>query len=113
MAFDQFLEERINIILSRKKTEYEAKKMMGGLCYLVNDKMCLGIVKNSLMARLDPDFEEEALLKPGCRLMDFTGRTMKGFIFIDPVGVDKESDLEYWIDKCLEFNPKAKSSKKK
>jgi hypothetical protein len=85
---------------------------MGGVCYLVNGKMCLGIVKNSLMARIDPGFQEEALTRKGCREMDFTHRPMKGFVFIDPEGIDHDTDLEFWIEKSLEFNPKEKSSKK-
>lgn len=113
MAYDEFLAERIKTILNQKHITFEEKKMMGGLCYLVKDKMCLGIVRNTFMARIDPDMQEEALAKPGCREMDFTHRPMKGFVFIEPEGIDNDCDLEYWIEKCLEFNPKAKSSKKK
>lgn len=113
MAYDEHLADRINTILSRKHVAFEEKKMMGGLCYLVNDKMLLGIVKGTLMARIDPGFQEEALSMHGCREMDFTRRPMKGFIFVDPEGTDSENELEYWIEKCLEFNPKAKSVKKK
>ena len=113
MAYDEFLADRIKTILDRKHKEFEEKKMMGGLCYLVNEKMCLGIVRNSLMARIDPDFQNEALMRQGCREMDFTHKPMKGYVFIDPEGTDSDSDLEFWIDKSLEFNPKAKSSKKK
>jgi hypothetical protein len=112
MAYDEFLADRIKTIFDRKHKEFEEKKMMGGLCYLVNGKMCLGIVKNALMARIDPDFQEEALSKHGCREMDFTHRPMKGFVFIDPEGTDQDTDLEFWIEKCLEFNPRAKSSRK-
>jgi len=113
MGYDEFLAERIKTILNQKHIIFEEKKMMGGLCYLVKDKMCLGIVRNELMARIDPDMQEEALAKPGCREMDFTHRPMKGFVFIEPEGIDNDCDLEYWIGKCLEFNPKAKSSKKR
>ncbi len=113
MAYDEYLAERISGILDRRSIPYEGKKMMGGLCYMVDDKMCLGIVKDSLMARIDPDKYSEALSKKGCKQMDFTGRPMKGFVFVEPIGIDLEEDLEYWVDLCLEFNPKAKSSKKK
>jgi hypothetical protein len=113
MAYDEFLADRLKTILNRKHINFEEKKMMGGLCYLVNDKMCLGIIKTALMARIDPEMQEEALARKGCREMDFTHRPMKGFVFVDPEGIDNDSDLEYWIEKCLEFNPKAKSSKKK
>jgi len=85
--------------------------MMGGLCYMVDDKMCIGVVKNNLMARIDPDIYEEALTKKGCKEMDFTGRSMKGFVFVEPRGVDLDEDLDYWVELCLDFNPLAKSSK--
>ena len=80
---------------------------------MVDNKMCVGIVKNELMARIDPDIYSEALIKKGCKEMNFTGRPMKGFVFVEPEGIDLENDLEYWIELCLDFNPKAKSSKKK
>ena len=87
--------------------------MMGGLCYMVDDKMCIGVVKNNLMARIDPDIYEVALTKTGCKEMDFTGRSMKGFVFVEPRGIDLDEDLDYWVELCLDFNPLAKSSKKK
>ena len=113
MAYDKHLAERINRTLEILGIPYEAKLMMGGVCYLVDDKMCLGVVKEDLMARIAPEGTEDALKKKGCRLMDFTGRTMKGFLFIAPEGADMDADLEYWIKLALEFNPRAKSSKKK
>jgi len=113
MPYDTFLEERISKIFHDRHVPFETKKMMGGICYLVNDKMCAGIVKNKLMARIDPESTDKALKEKGATLMDFTGTTMKGFLFIEPEGTDMDKDLEYWIDLCLEFNPRAKSSKKK
>ena len=86
---------------------------MGGLCYLLDDKMLAGIVKDQVMARINPDFYSEALEKEGCNEMNFTGSAMKGFVFLDEDAVVSDEDLGYWIDKCLEFNPLAKSSKKK
>ncbi len=65
------------------------------------------------MARIDPDIYENVLSKKGCREMDFTGRPMKGYVFVSAEGIDKDKDLENWIQFCLDFNPKAKSSKKK
>lgn len=113
MAFDEFLAERISTILKQKNVLFETKKMMGGLCYMVNDKMCVGVVNNSLMARIDPAMYEDALNKKGAKPMDFTGRPMKGYVFVEPEGVDFEADLEEWVQLCVDFNPKAKSSKKK
>ncbi len=113
MAYDNHLAERITRIFEDKKLNTEEKKMMGGLCYMLDDKMCCGIVKNELMARIGPDKYEEALQMPGCNEMNFTGRPMKGYVFIDGDAIDTEDQLEYWIDLCIAFNPLAKSSKKK
>ncbi|MCX6287761.1 MAG: TfoX/Sxy family protein [Bacteroidetes bacterium] len=113
MAYDKQLAERISRTFGILGISFEEKFMMGGICYMVNDKMCAGVVKNELMARIDPDQTETALTKKGCRLMDFTHKTMKGFVFVDPEGTDMDYDLEYWVKLSLEYNPKAKSSKKK
>lgn len=113
MAYDEFLADRIRKAFSEFNTIFEEKKMMGGVCYLVDGKMCAGIVKNKLMARIDPAIQEQALSQKGCREMDFTGKPMKGFVFVDPEGIDTDSALEYWIRLCLEYNPSAKSGKKK
>lgn len=113
MAYNEFLAERIQTVLNKKNIDFEEKKMFGGLCILVDDKMCLGIINDDFMARIDPEIEQEALSKKGARPMDFTKKPMKGYLYVSPEGVDREDDLEYWIDLCLEFNPKAKSSKKK
>lgn len=112
MAYDQHLEERISSVLRQKRVRFEAKNMMGGLCYMINDKMAVGIVKDSLMIRIDPDLYEQSLRKKGVRQMDFTGKVLKGFLLVDPKAIDLQEDLEYWIQLCLDFNPKAKSSKK-
>lgn len=85
---------------------------------MVNDKMCVGVDKDKqgddrLMVRLDPGSYEELLKKPGAMPMDFTGKRMKGFVFVSADGVDEDDDLEQWIALALEFNPRAKSSKKK
>jgi TfoX/Sxy family transcriptional regulator of competence genes len=113
MAYDEHLADRINTVLKSKKVRFEAKKMMGGLCYMVNGKMTVGIVKESLMIRIDPELMESSLKKPGVRHMDFTGKILKGFLLVDPTGIDMDDDLEYWIQLCLEFNPRAKSSRKR
>jgi TfoX/Sxy family transcriptional regulator of competence genes len=113
MAYNEHLGERIRKVLKEKRVRYEERMMMGGLCFMVNDKMCIGVVKDMLMARIDPVIYERALKRTGCHEMDFTGRPMKGYVFVDPIGMDMDKDLEYWIHLCLEFNPQAKASKKK
>ncbi len=111
--YDEHLEERIKRILDHKKVKYHAKKMMGGLTFMVDDKMCVGIVKDELMARIGPDAYVDALEKPGCKEMKFTGRPMKGYVFVEPSAIDLDEQLEYWVQLCLDFNPLAKSSKRK
>ena len=113
MAYDEFLEERITRVLNEKKVLFDAKKMMGGLCYMVDQKMCVGIVKDHLMARVGPDVYESCLEKPGCKPMDFTGRPMKGYVFVGEEGIAGEDDLADWIQLSLDFNPLAKASKKR
>lgn len=112
MAFDEALAARI-----RKKLAgiagIEEKKMMGGLTFMLNDKMCLGIVKDELMCRIDPAFHDEAIMKKGCRTMDFTNRPMKGFVFVDYSGMKTEKDFNYWVGLALDFNKNAPPSKKK
>jgi TfoX/Sxy family transcriptional regulator of competence genes len=112
MAYNEQIADRIREFLV-DQPQIEEKQMMGGLAFMVNDKMCVGVIKDDMMARIDPEKWEEALEKHGSRPMDFTGKTMKGWIFISPEGIDKVTDLEYWINLALDFNQKAKSSKKR
>ena len=112
MAYSEKIANRIREALAHVK-KLEEKNMFGGVCFMVNDKMCIGVNLDEIMCRIDPDKEEEALAHKGARQMDFTGRPMKGYVFVHEDAIKKKSDLDYWINLCLEFNPKAKSSKKK
>ena len=112
MAYNEYLADRVRKGLKDLRISFIEKEMMGGLTFMVDDKMCLGIVKEDLMVRIDPEFQNEALGLPGCRPMDFTKRPMKGFVFVSADGVDMDDELDFWIDKALEYNPQAKSSKK-
>ncbi len=111
MAFDEHLADRVRLSLHEKNQVCLEKKMMGGLVFMINEKMCLGIIKAELMARIDPEIHAEATLKKGCRTMDFTHQPMKGFVFVSPEGVDLDEDLDYWIQLALDYNPKANKSK--
>jgi TfoX/Sxy family transcriptional regulator of competence genes len=113
MPFNEHLAERIRRTLNEKKVGFDEKRMIGGLCFMVNDKMCVGVEKDKLMARIGPEVYEESLKKKGCRPMDFTGKVLKNFVFVEAEVIDKDKDLDYWIDLCLAYNPKAKSSKKR
>lgn len=99
------------IALSEKKVEEKA--MFGGLCFMVNDKMCVGVEKERLMVRLDPARYDEVMEKEGCKPMDFTGKVMKGFVFVDAEVLTTKKKLEYWVKLALEYNKIAKASKKK
>ncbi len=87
--------------------------MMGGLCFMVDGKMCVGVNRDEVMARIHPDVYEESLKKDGCREMNFTGRPMKGFVFLTEDATDLDEDLSSWLQLALDFNPLAKASKKR
>lgn len=119
MAYDEYLADRIKRVLTDKKTSFIDKKMMGGLVFMVNDKMLCGIHIDKklgdslLMARIGEKAYIENINKKECLPMDFTGRPMKGYIFVTADGFDLDSDLEFWIQSALDFNPMVKSKKKK
>lgn len=112
MAYSEIFAQRIREMLVQELDVIE-KKMMGGLCFMVNGKMCVGIVGEDLMARISPEAKPQALTRRGCREMDFTGGPMKGFVYVGPEGMERNEDLRFWIDLALAFNPFAKASKKK
>jgi TfoX/Sxy family transcriptional regulator of competence genes len=112
MAYSSVLASRIRNRLA-SAANVEGKEMMGGLTFMVNGKMCIGIIGNEMMCRIDPNLQEEALRKEGCRLMDFTGRPMKGYVMANAEAMRTDVEFEYWIGLCLAFNKKAKASKKR
>lgn len=112
MAYNIKLAQQIRQSLSTLNKVQE-KEMMGGLTFMVNDKMCIGIIKDEMMCRIDPELQETALEKAGCRIMDFTGRPMKGYVMVNERGMKTKKEFEYWIKLCLDYNTRARSSKKK
>ncbi len=113
MAYDQWLYERVKNSLTEKRVNFEERKMFGGICFMIDNKMCLGVNNEQLMVRLNPNIYEEVLKEPGCRSMDFTGRPMKGFVYAENEGIEDDVRLDKWIQRGLDFNPLAKASKKK
>lgn len=109
MAYSEYLADRVRQRLKGKGT-IEEKKMMGGLTFMVNSKMCLGILidkksdEDRLMVRVGKLNYEKLLQKPDSKPMDFTGKPLRGFLFIVPSGFDNEEDIDYWVIKALEFN---------
>jgi len=113
MPYDESLAARVAARLTAKNVRYETRRMMGGLAFMVRGKMCVGVESRRLMARLHPDDAATALQRPGCRPMDFTGRPMRGFVFIDAAVLATEPALATWLDLALAFNPLARSSRKR
>ncbi|MDD9952865.1 MAG: TfoX/Sxy family protein [Candidatus Woesearchaeota archaeon] len=110
--YDEQLAERIGKILKKKRVKIEEKKMFGGLCFMVDGKMCLGVNKDDILGRVGPDAYADCLKQKGCSKMLFTGREMKGFVHVKKDVLKTEKQLAHWVDVCLVFNPKAKKSKK-
>ena len=113
MAYNEKLADRTREIIAATHKISEEKKMFGGLCFMVNDKMCVGVEQERIMVRLDPEKYEEAIEKEGCKPMDFTGKIMKGYVFVDIDSLKTKKQLDYWISLALDFNKKAKASAKK
>ncbi len=110
MAYDEYLGERISRSLSEKNCTFSTKKMMGGLIFMLNDKMACGIhidkksQESLLMLRVGEKAYQQEIEKSVCRPMDYTGRPMKGYLFIIAEGFDLDEDLDYWLDLVIAFN---------
>lgn len=102
MSFDEGLAERLRELLASDQSTTE-KKMFGGLAFLSRGYMFVGITGDTLMARVGPENYEKALSQPHVRVMDFTGKPMKGYVFIDPAGFERDSDLVKWLTRCQLF----------
>ena len=113
MAYNEKLANMTRELIAETNKKVEEKAMFGGLCFMVNGKMCVGVEKDRLMVRLNPAKYEEVMEKEGCNPMDFTGRVMKGFVFVDADVLNTKKKLEYWVKLALEYNKIAKASKTK
>src|SRR3974390_3671529 len=102
MAFDENLAEQLRPLFQGKYKVTE-KKMFGGLAFMVNGHMCCGIVGKDLVVRTGPEGFDEALRRPHSRPMDFTGRPMKGFVYVAPAGYRLDRDLKSWTQLGLDF----------
>jgi TfoX/Sxy family transcriptional regulator of competence genes len=98
MAYDEGLAERIREMLAAR-TDVREKLMFGGIAFLINGNMAVGVAKEDLMIRVPPEAHEALLVQPHARPMDFTGRPMKGWLFVDPQGVESDADLRRWIER--------------
>ena len=112
MAYNEKLAAQLRENLTHQKVK--ELNMMGGIVFMVNGKMCAGVIKDESFFRIDPALYESALKKKGCRPMEMTGKTFSpGWVFVSETGTKAKKDLAYWIGLALELNGKAKSSKKK
>jgi hypothetical protein len=102
MPFDENLANRIRRILKKMEGVSE-KKMFGGLCFLVNGNMAMGVVNNDLMLRVGPDSYEKMFDLPHVRKMDFTGKSLKGFIYVGGEGTGAEKDLKGWVSIAVDY----------
>src|SRR5687768_9697298 len=115
MPYDELLAKRIRNILTPYQKHLEEKKMIGGLCFMYKGKMSCGIVKEDLMVRVVREKYESSLGKPHCRVMDFTGKVLKGFLYVGKEGIETERQLRSWLELGIEFvdkeGPKTKKTK--
>lgn len=111
MAINEKTAERVRKSLTKEK-EVEEKKMFGGLCFMVNGKMCVCVRDEELMFRIDPKDYESVLEKKKARPMIHNGNLMKGFVFVKVEEVKSEKEFGYWMGLALEYNKSAKASKK-
>ena len=113
MPYDEKLADRVREIISKTHKISEEKKMFGGLCFMVNNKMCIGVELERMMVRLNPAVYDKVMELDGCHPMDFTGKPMRGYVFVDSSALTTQKKLNYWIQLALDFNAIAKVSKKK
>ena len=102
MAYDEALADRIREALARERGVDEIK-MMGGLCFMIRGHMALGVVGEQLMVRVGPEGYERALRRAHTREMDFTGRSMRGFVFVEPAGIRTKRSLSSWVAPATAF----------
>jgi TfoX/Sxy family transcriptional regulator of competence genes len=113
MAADTYTLDRLRQALKARNVAWMEKRMFGGDCFMVDDKMCFGTYKGGIMFRVDPEDSARLSQRPGVAVMVQGGREMVGFLQAEPSAYDRDDDLAFWIDQCLAYNPKAKASKKK
>jgi TfoX/Sxy family transcriptional regulator of competence genes len=102
MAFDEAVARRVRKALAQHRGVTE-RKMFGGLAFMLNGNMCCGVLKSDLVLRLGPDGADKALHEPHTREMDFTGRPMKGMVYVEPQGIATDKALRRWVGSAVKF----------
>lgn len=113
MAYDTELADRIREYLAQfPRLKIEEKKMFRGLTFMINGKMCVSVSGVNLMCRFDPDLTQDIADKTGFLPMKMRGKEYKGYCYVEPVAFKRKRDFEHWLNLCLDFNERAKASKK-
>jgi hypothetical protein len=113
MTYDTKLADRIREYLAQfPKLKIEEKEMFRGLTFMVNGKMCISVSGENLMCRFDPELTQEVAEKTGFLPMTMRNREYKGYCYVESEGFKSKTDFEYWVNLCLDFNDRAKASKK-
>jgi TfoX/Sxy family transcriptional regulator of competence genes len=102
LVYNEQLASKIRTIVARRKGWTE-KKMFGGIAFMLNGKMCCGVIKDDLLVRVGAERNDEALALANSRPMDFTGKPMKGFIYVDSKGWSKDAALKKWVDMGIDY----------
>ncbi len=102
MVYNEVLAERVRNVLSGHEGLTE-KKMFGGISFMLGGKMCIGVIKDDLVVRVGSERHEETLAKPHVRGMDFTGRSIRGFVYVGPEGCQTEEALANWVSQAIDF----------
>jgi TfoX/Sxy family transcriptional regulator of competence genes len=116
MPYNEQIADRVRRAVSTR-TKITEKRMFGGLVFLLDGKMFCGIAKDELMVRVGPERDEASLAEKHVRPMDFTGRPMKGYIFVEPAGCRTDQSVKKWVDIAATFvttlrnSPKPKQKK--
>ena len=114
MAYSITLANRVREYLAKiPHITVDEKAMFGGLAFLVIDKMCINIGDKCLMCRFNPKQTEEIAERQGFSAVVMRGKELSGYCYVDPTGYNQKKDFDFWLQLCLEFNSRAKSSKKK
>jgi len=113
MAYSTIVADRVREYLSAiQGLRIEEKEMFGGLAFMVNGKMCINVGEDMLMCRFDPALTDQIAEKDGFLPMKMKGKEYKGYCYVEPRGYGSKKDFEFWVNLCLDFNERAKSSKK-
>lgn len=102
MPFDEGLAQRVRDVTQSEPSMSE-RKMFGGLCFMSSGHMCFGVLGDEIMVRVGPDAHEEALQLDSAREMDFTGRSMRGMVYVGSDGISEDEELEVWLRRGLSY----------